>query len=285
MNLPFWRNVTLIGGAHVAVIVGLIRWSTESKTPIAQNVTWISGSAGNASAVSATKPASLSSPPAKPKPKDESEEAQPVLTSAKSDIQLPTPTATPTPTPRSTSTPKPTPNVKVPPKRTPPPKPKPTPKPSPKKLVVAKASPKPTPEKEDVDLAKRESEPATSPNESPKATNTLKTSSGGSGAHGGGATIQSQFGWYGSMLHDRFYSEWAQPTNVDASGAKAVLAKLRIEKDGRVSSFEIVRPSGNAAIDDSVRAAAKRVTQVDPLPAGLGGDHYDVKIKFELSSD
>jgi TonB family protein len=215
------------------------------------------------------------------------------LQTAKSEIQLPA--ATPTPTPRSTTTPKPTatPEVKVPPKHTPRPKPKPTAKPSPKKLVVAKASPKPkqTPEKEDVDLAKEEKKAATpAPNESPNVvaaqSGTGKTSSGGSGSHGSGATIQSQFGWYGSMLHDRFYSEWVQPTNVDAAGAKSVLAKLRIERDGRVSSFEIVRPSGNAAIDDSVRAAAKRVTQVDALPTGLGsGDHYDVKIKFELSSD
>lgn len=87
------------------------------------------------------------------------------------------------------------------------------------------------------------------------------------------------------MLHDRFYSEWVQPGNIsNGSGANSVLVKLRIEKDGRVSTFDIVRPSGNAAIDESVRAAAKRVTQVDPLPSGLGnGDHYDVKIKFELT--
>jgi hypothetical protein len=33
-------------------------------------------------------------------------------------------------------------------------------------------------------------------------------------------------------------------------------------------------------------AAARRVTQTDPLPAGLntgGGDFYEVKINFELS--
>ena len=29
--------------------------------------------------------------------------------------------------------------------------------------------------------------------------------------HAGGAGGESQFGWYGSMLHDRFYSEWVQP--------------------------------------------------------------------------
>ena len=36
----------------------------------------------------------------------------------------------------------------------------------------------------------------------------------------------------------------------------------------------------------AVAAVAKRVTQVDPLPAGLvKGDHYDVRINFELNSE
>ena len=89
------------------------------------------------------------------------------------------------------------------------------------------------------------------------------------------------------MLHDRFYSEWAQPTSVaDTGGKNSVLVKLRIEKDGRVSSFEIVRSSGNAELDDSVKALANRVSHVEPLPDGLGkGDHYDVKINFELNSE
>ena len=87
------------------------------------------------------------------------------------------------------------------------------------------------------------------------------------------------------MLHDRFYSEWAQPTSVAGNAKMSAMAKIRIERDGRISSFEIVRPSGNAAVDDSINAAAKRVTHVDPLPAGLGGDHYDVKINFELNSE
>lgn len=284
MNLRFWRNVLLIGGAHVAAIVGLIRWSADSKRPVAQKVTWLSG--GAEASLPASRPVSVSTPAAR-EPDQTDDADQTALTAAKSEIQIPAPT--PTPSPRSTSTPRPTPQVKVtPPKRSPRPKPKPTPKPSPKKLVVAKAStkPKPTPKKEDVDLAKKEEESAKpAPNESPKTNlaGSGKGTSAGGGGHGGGATIQSQFGWYGSMLHDRFYSEWAQPTDVDARNS--VLAKLRIEKDGRIASFEIIRPSGNAKIDDSVRAAAKRVTHVDPLPTGLGGDHYDVKIKFELSSD
>ena len=89
------------------------------------------------------------------------------------------------------------------------------------------------------------------------------------------------------MLHDRFYSEWVQPTAVATAGAKnSVLVKLRIEKDGRVSSFEVVRPSGNPDLDESVKMLANRVGRVEPLPDGLGkGDHYDVKINFELNSE
>ena len=89
------------------------------------------------------------------------------------------------------------------------------------------------------------------------------------------------------MLHDRFFSEWVQPTTIVATGAKmSALVRIRIEKDGRVSSFEIVRPSGNVVVDESVTAVAKRVIKVDPLPSGLGnGGHYDVKINFELNPE
>jgi TonB family protein len=316
-NLRFWGNVALIAAAHVAIIVGLIRWSGNSRETNTQSVVWMSGGAGDGVVLEKKNPPTAKTPVPRKESKTESirlpevEEDRPYLASAPSEIQLPTPTATP----RSTSTPKPsaTPQKKATPKATAKPKPKqspkPTakPKPSPKKLVLAKASPKPSakpaPEKE-------EKEPAEGPSEKPeiakaipmkdessekesKKTPATQTGAGkGSvpGTNGGrahGSTIQAQFGWYGSMLHDRFYSEWVQPTNVAGVGGKnSVLVKLRIEKDGRVSSFEIVRPSGNAELDESVKALANRVSHVEPLPEGLGkGDHYDVKINFELNSE
>jgi len=89
------------------------------------------------------------------------------------------------------------------------------------------------------------------------------------------------------MLHDRFYSAWIQPTTTVASGSKiSTLVKVRIEKDGRVSKFEIIKPSENVVVNESVAAIAKRVTEVDPPPAGLSnGDYYDVNINFELNAD
>jgi len=114
-----------------------------------------------------------------------------------------------------------------------------------------------------------------------------KTNSAVKGGHAGGGSSASEFGWYGNMLHDRFYSAWIQPTTNITSGSKiSTLVKVRIEKDGRVSNFEIIKPSENVVVNESVAAIAKHVTQVDPLPAGFGnGDHYDVKINFELSPE
>ena len=42
----FWRNVTLIGLAHVALIVGLIG-CRETKNPDAQSIVWMNGGAGD----------------------------------------------------------------------------------------------------------------------------------------------------------------------------------------------------------------------------------------------
>jgi len=308
----FWRNVTLIGLVHAAILVGLIRWNRETKSSNRQTIVWMNGGAGDGVAktrsAAAPKLAKASTPPPEPRlsKTKEAEDEQLVLTSAKSDIQLPTPA--------STMTPKPSANPKPTLKATLKPTPKPTPRLTPKKTVLAKALPKrspkakPTPAESDENdkqadadaekkkiakaaLAKNDAGDSNSSEKPVKKTTTVqsgssKGTSAGANGHAGGAGSASEFGWYGSMLHDRFYSEWIQPTTVISSGTKlSALVKIRIEKDGRVSDFEIIKPSGNVVIDESVAATAKRVTQVDPLPDGIGsGGHYDVRINFELNS-
>jgi TonB family protein len=227
---------------------------------------------------------------------DEAADEKPVVTTAKSEIELPSatpkPTATPDPKPSVTPTPKP----KVTPKSSP----KPARNaahnvaggPTPKKTLMAKTSPKPvtkpTPspakanatseKKNEITLAKKDSAFQSGSGQS--------GSSGKAGSASGGSS-GSEFGWYGNMLHDRFYSAWIQPTTNVPSGAKiSTLVNVRIEKDGRVSKFEIAKPSENATVNESVAAVAKQVGHVDPLPTGLiKGDHYDVKINFELNTE
>ena len=271
----FWRNVTLITLVHVAALIALLRWAGASKIESAQEITWLNtGDKETSASVDSPKPEETPIPE-KPAPPEENQSVPPP---AKSEIELPT--ATPHPTPSASATPKPSPKA--------------SPKPSPKK----KASPKPSPTP-DKEKSKPQAVPAKE-KENPKKLAAKKgdakkperksgetTAKSGGGAPASASSTSASAGWYGNMLHDRFYREWAQPTTVVASGAKiSALAKIRIEKDGRISDFKIVRSSGNVVIDESVEAVGKKVTRVDALPAGVGNDgHYDVNINFALNSN
>jgi TonB family protein len=287
----FWGNVVLIALAHVALIAGLIRWSVAAKASSnPESIVWLGG-AGDLSVDESEKEESPTpkQPPTGPESsrseRDEAADEKPVVTAAKSEIELPSAT----PKPKATATPaKPSATPALRAKTSP----KPIPKPTPRKTLVAKASPKPAtkPEpsavkanaksekKNKITLAKKDSAPQSGSGPS--------GSTGKTGSAGGGSSA-SEFGWYGNMLHDRFYSAWIQPTTNVSSGEKiSTLVNVRIEKDGRVSKFEITKPSKNATVNESVAAVAKQVSQVDPPPTGLiKGDHYDVKINFELNTE
>jgi outer membrane biosynthesis protein TonB len=290
----FWRNVTLIALAHVALIAGLIRWSLAARSASdAESLVWLSagdlelGRSDNS--VASSPKISIPSVESEPLKPDEEEKEQPPLTQAKSEIELPKPTPMETPAPTATAKPKAT------PKSTP----KPTPKSTPKKTVLAKATkssahpksspPKSTGDQTDASKEKKKSAKTVSAKTKSSADNGAgKTGSAGEGGgHAGGGASASEFGWYGNMLHDRFYSAWIQPTTSVPSGSKiSTLVKVRIEKDGRVSKFDIIKPSENVVVNESVAAIAKRVTEVDAPPVGLGnGNHYDVKINFELNTN
>jgi protein TonB len=286
----FWRNVTLIALSHVALIAGLIRWSVAARASSnPESIVWL-GSAQDLAA-EASENAALPSPPAEastprlePKPVKTDEEERPARTTAKSEIELPSPT--PKPTPTATPKPKSTPAAK--PKVTP----KPIPKPTPKKILLAKATPKPLPKTKSSSTKSSEKSERNEKSLTVKTATASQSGGGQAGSAGkdgsaGGGSSASEFGWYGNMLHDRFYSAWIQPTTSVPSGSKiSTLVKVRIEKDGRVSKFEIIKPSANVVVTESVATIGKQVTEVDAPPAGLiKSDHYDVKINFELNNE
>ena len=288
MGKPFWRNVALIALAHGALIAVLIRWSLAARASSdPESIVWL-GSAGDlAAAESPNEPSQRSERAAAPEPetsKDNKAQKQSPVVPANSEIELPSPPPTVTPVPKPTATPA----EKS--KATPKPVPKPVGNathkvaggPTPKKTSAAKASASKSNEKS---AKKGRSAVAKSGPISPaakgKAGSTAKVGSAGAG------NAASEFAWYGNMLHDRFYSAWIQPTsNVPASAKISTLVRVRIEKDGRVSKFEITKPSENAVVNESVAAVAKQVTEVDSPPDALmKGGHYDVKINFELNTN
>jgi outer membrane biosynthesis protein TonB len=289
-NPRFWRNATLIALAHVALIAGLIRWSLAARSvPDAESLVWLSGAEdlpAEKSESGAPLPTQISVPSGEAEAlrTDEKEKEQPSLTEAKSEIELPKPTPMETPVPKATAKPKAT--------------SRPTPKPTPRKTALAKATkssahPKLSPprskeEQTEVNNDKKKSVKSVGAKaKSPSDNGGAKTGAAGKGGSAGGGSNGSEFAWYGNMLHDRFYSAWIQPTTNIPSGTKiSTLVKVRIEKDGRVSKFEIIKPSQNVLVNESVAVVAKQVTQVDSPPTGLiHGDYYDVKINFELNTN
>src|SRR4051812_46072945 len=102
-DVRFWRNVAVIGIAHIAVVVGLIRWSNQIKRAPSQSIVWMDGGGEDGGGVPAEtpvetpRPALAKSPMPVPEPEttpaNESDEEEPVvLTAAKSEIQLSTAT-------------------------------------------------------------------------------------------------------------------------------------------------------------------------------------------------
>ena len=265
----FWWNVALVAVAHLVVLLALARGSRDATPPNLQTVVWMNSDVSAAAAEPRSIPASSPTPAEIEKP----EPAPAHSAAAKSEIQMPSPTPTPTTAPKASVTP--------PPKSSPPkPTPKPTPKATPKKSAEPKPTPKPSEKKEEKKPPTEKKDSSTSANQGSAKTDKSDKGSGTS------TTQPSEFAWYGTMLHDRFHKAWEQPKSIVATGAKmSTIVKIRIEKDGRVSKFAIVKPSGNVVVDESVAAIAQRVTQVDPLPEGLAkGSYYEVKIDFELNA-
>jgi TonB family protein len=273
----FWRNVTISALAHIAVIVTLVGWKHERQKPNLQSIVWMNGGGIEAAAQSTplsaeTEPEETPSPEAlHSKPEDE----PPAPTPGRSDLQLPAVTPSP---PKPSMTPASNPSAK--------PAPKPALKASRKRPLVAKVTPKPSSKTTPAEQERKEDENKKETAKiTPTSVNSANSEESGSAGPGGNAVRASEFSWYGKMLHDRFYREWLQPTTSIAVGAKiSVVVRIRIARDGGVTSFAIVKPSGNVVVDESVAAVAKRVTQVDPLPQGLaGGAFYEVNINFELN--
>src|SRR5215471_2933921 len=91
----FWRNVTLIALAHLALILGLIRWSLAARSaPDTEALVWLSGAEdleAQKSERNGAPPEKISAQPIESGPlkPDETEKERPSVAQAKSEIDLP----------------------------------------------------------------------------------------------------------------------------------------------------------------------------------------------------
>jgi len=283
--------------AHLLAVAAFFLFEKWPHTPLKSEVMWLDEGGAAAQAPASAPGQKAEETPAPPPEKPDTAQNQ---ISAPSEILLPEtkPTLeavtapTPAPEPTATPAPEPKPTPKPTPKATPRAKPKHKPSPKPHSSTSRESSPKPKarPSETPADASDDGDDSGPSPGKTPAKTGKKSGEAEGAGTaakaggHAGGGSAGSDFGWYYAMIHDRFYSQWEQPTSVVNSNQQlSALVKIRIEKDGRISNVSLAKSSGNTIVDDSVMAAARRVTQIDPLPEGLGEDYYEIKINFELN--
>jgi TonB family protein len=73
------------------------------------------------------------------------------------------------------------------------------------------------------------------------------------------------------------------PQSVTDNSA-TVTVSVTIARNGTVVSTEIIRRSGNAAVDQSVEAVLNRVKYAAPLPDDAKEDQRTVEIVFDVKS-
>lgn len=99
----------------------------------------------------------------------------------------------------------------------------------------------------------------------------------------GGRGQGTLFWWYYQHVHDRMYEAWEQPGEMLNWNKQLVSTVLiRVARDGTIENASLTNSSGNKLMDDSALSAARRVTRLDPLPEGLGGEFKDITVDFQL---
>ena len=88
---------------------------------------------------------------------------------------------------------------------------------------------------------------------------------------------------YGSYLMAFYKLRWKKPTTLNVDHGE-VEAEITVQRNGRVSAFRLVKPSGMRALDDSVREVLDRNRDLRPLPEGTTDSERRITIRFDLSA-
>jgi TonB family protein len=79
------------------------------------------------------------------------------------------------------------------------------------------------------------------------------------------------------------YEAWDQPGGLSGAGL-VTQVRIRVQRDGTITSRDLARRSGNSLMDDSVMKAVNAVARLKPLPPDVPGSYKDITIDFELTS-
>jgi TonB family protein len=87
------------------------------------------------------------------------------------------------------------------------------------------------------------------------------------------------FAGYRDVIYSRYYRAWITPDNT-ASRLVTAEATVTIARDGSIISAELVRPSGDKALDKSVERVLREVTKLPPFPASTRDTQRTFPLRF-----
>ncbi|MFH0908891.1 MAG: energy transducer TonB [bacterium] len=105
---------------------------------------------------------------------------------------------------------------------------------------------------------------------------------GGPGTGSAGGEV-SALSWYYALVEATMYEVWEQPSGLSSAGPPPQV-RIRVQRDGTITSRELVRRSGNSLMDDSVMKAVNSISRLKALPSEVDGSYKDITITFELTS-
>lgn len=106
---------------------------------------------------------------------------------------------------------------------------------------------------------------------------------GGLGGTGSGQADAATF--YGNLLRQRIEGAWIRPlypSNWPTQQPPTATVRITLTSSGRVTSFTLVAPSGDEAMDQSIMRAVQDAQPFPPFPPQLGRDVLSVSIDFVL---
>ena len=99
----------------------------------------------------------------------------------------------------------------------------------------------------------------------------------------GGGPNAAAFLDYGQMMVRLYEQMWLVPANLSDS-LSVVGVTVTVARNGRVLGWELLKPSGNSAIDKSVRETLQKVIQFEPFPASFRESQRTFNIDFNLKA-
>ncbi len=163
---------------------------------------------------------------------------------------------------------------------------KPEAKPTPTKPAPDKAAAQtpPAPESAPPDAAAPQGSRGAGPAGGPGAPGA--TGAPGGGAGGAGMGQADAYTFYFARLRQTIEANWAKPIYPPMETVRPVLTatvRLTLTSSGRVTSLELVAPSGYEALDASVLRAIQDAQPFPPFPSELGSGPQTVQFAFDLN--